>query len=135
FATPALPQPRWDGSDLRGRTLLLQAEQGLGDTLQFIRYAPLVKQRGGRVVVHCQPVLRQLLERAPGIDALVSAGDTMPPIDVCTPLLSVPGLLKTRLENVPAEIPYLSADPARVERWQKELERVGPGPRIGIAWQ
>jgi tetratricopeptide (TPR) repeat protein len=134
FPLPAFRQPRWDGAPLEGRTILLYAEQGLGDTLHFIRYAPLVKARGGRVVVQCQGALRPLLSRTPGIDQLAAWGEAAPPFDVWVPLMSLPHLLGTTLETVPADIPYLFADPERVAHWRRELAPL-PGCRVGIVWQ
>jgi tetratricopeptide (TPR) repeat protein len=134
FPLPAFRQPRWDGSPLEGRTVLLYGEQGLGDTLQFVRYAPLVKARGGRVVVQCQGSLLPLLTRTPGIDQLAAWGEASPPFDVWAPLLSLPHLVGTTLETVPADIPYLFADPERVAHWRRELAPI-PGFRVGIVWQ
>src|SRR5439155_18151332 len=97
FSPPPYRQPLWDGSALDGRTILLHAEQGLGDTLQFIRYAPLVKERGGWVVVACQKALLRLLARTPGVDQLVSYNEPFPPFDVYAPLLSLPRIFGTTL--------------------------------------
>jgi Flp pilus assembly protein TadD len=130
----SLAGQRWDGGDLEGKTVLLQAEQGLGDCLQFIRYAPLVQAKGGRVVVECPQALVQLLAACPGIDELVSQGSPLPPFDLCVPLVSLPGILKTTLDSVPAHVPYLFPDPERVKSWQRELSSC-QGFRIGIAWQ
>jgi tetratricopeptide (TPR) repeat protein len=127
-------EPLWDGSPLNGKTILLWAEQGLGDTLQAIRFAPLVKQRGGAVVVECQAPLVPLLSRCAGIDRLVPRGSPAPAVDVQAPLMSLPWLLGTTLETLPADVPYLFADPALVEQWRRELEGP-PGLKIGIAWQ
>jgi tetratricopeptide (TPR) repeat protein len=126
-------EPDWDGSPLNGRTILLYAEQALGDTIQFIRYAPLV-QAGGRVVVECQPALARLLASCPGIDQLVPRGSPLPPFDVQAALLSLPGLLGTTLQTVPANVPYLSAEAGLVAAWRRELGAV-TGCKIGIAWQ
>src|SRR5205823_15060238 len=93
-------EPAWDGSPLGGRTILLYAEQALGDTIQFIRYARLVKERGGTVVVECQPPLARLLASCPGIDRVVPRGSALPPFDVQAALLSLPGLLGTTMESV-----------------------------------
>lgn len=102
------PQPLWDGSNLEGRTILLYVEQGLGDTIQFIRFAPLVAQRGGKVVVAAQEPLVRLLTTVPGIDQVVAINQTFPEFDVQTPLLSLPYILGTNLETLPAQVPYLS---------------------------
>jgi tetratricopeptide (TPR) repeat protein len=142
-------QPLWDGSDLAGRTIFLHAEQGLGDTLQFIRYAPLVQQRGGRVLVECQPALMNLLSGLKGVDRLLPAGSPLPTFDVQAPLGSLPGIFKTTLETIPKSIPYLGADRKLVQQWKRELRatfcatdvltphsaRRTPHFLIGIAWQ
>jgi hypothetical protein len=128
------PQPFWDGSPLEGRTILIHTEQGLGDTLQFIRYVPLVKQRGGTVIVECPTALGPLLASCAGIDRLIAWGAPLPAFDVHAPLLSLPRIFGTTLANVPADVPYLSADAALVESWRSELSGV-PGVKIGIAWQ
>ncbi len=128
------PQPRWDGSRLDGRTILLHAEQGLGDTLQFIRYAPLVHGQGGKVVVECQPPLLRLLTGARGIDQLVATGTPLPPFDVQSPLPSLPGIFRATLETLPNEMPYLQAEAKLVAHWRQELQSLR-GWRVGIAWQ
>jgi tetratricopeptide (TPR) repeat protein len=133
-ATARFFQPRWDGSPLEGRTVLLFVEQGLGDTLNFIRYAPLVKQRGGTVIAECQPALLPLLRGFPGVDVLLPQGAPVPGFDVQAPFMSLPGIFQTRLDSIPAEIPYLFADPGLSEHWHNELEKT-PGFKIGIAWQ
>ena len=127
-------EPTWDGSPLGGRTILIHAEQGLGDALQFIRYARLVKERGGTVVVECPKALVRILASCPGIDRLVAAGSPLPPFDVQAPLVSLPRLLGTTLATVPADVPYLFADADLVERWQRELSGYHAF-RVGIAWQ
>lgn len=133
-ALPAFARPLWDGTPLSGRTILLFAEQGLGDTLHFVRYANLLKQQGARTIVACQKPLLRLLETCPGVDQLVDVQGTLPPFDVCAPLLSLPGILKTTLETIPAPIPYLSADPQLTEQWRQRLDAL-PARKVGIAWQ
>ena len=131
---PPFQPPLWDGSPLDGRTILVHAEQGLGDTLQFIRYVPLVQQRGGRVILVCQPSLIRLLTRSLGIEQLLAQGDPLPEFDLHVPLLSLPGLLGTTLESVPADVPYLEAEPQLVAAWRQRLGSY-PGFKIGIIWQ
>ena len=135
---PELPEfhkPRWDGSPLNGRTIVLYGEQGLGDKLQFMRYAPLVKARGGRVVVACNQVLLPILSRCAGIDEFVPIpGGELPPFDVYAPLLSLPGILGTTLETIPAEVPYLFADPELVQSWKEKLSGQ-TAFKVGIVWQ
>ncbi|MGD9720648.1 MAG: tetratricopeptide repeat protein [Pirellulales bacterium] len=128
------PQPRWEGAAVPGKTVFIVGEQGLGDAIQFVRYAALVKERSqGRVLLHCQPRLRRLLETAAGVDAFLanSGGE---PFDYWVPLLSLPHVFGTTLETVPAAAPYLSAQPDRVRRWRHELASQ-PGFKVGIAWQ
>jgi len=127
-------QPLWDGSELKGKTILLFAEQGLGDTLQFVRYVSLVKQRGATVVVTCPEPLVRILATCVGIDRLVVSGTELPPCDVQAPLLSLPGLFRTSPARIPAAVPYLSTEIALVEHWRRELAPIG-GFKVGIAWQ
>jgi tetratricopeptide (TPR) repeat protein len=135
FKQPAFSGPRWDGGDLPGKTLLLWAEQGLGDTLQLVRYAAPLKERGASVLLLCPAALHPLLESCAGIDRLIPAGgDEMPAHDVQAPLMSLPGILGTTVANVHSPIPYLSAGPSRVLHWQRELAPV-TGFRIGVCWQ
>jgi tetratricopeptide (TPR) repeat protein len=129
-----LPRPAWDGSPLGGRTLLVHMEQGVGDMIQFLRYAPLVQRQGSTVLVECPASLVQLFSTCRGIDWLVAEGTPLPPFDVHAPLLSLPRLLGTTLATVPAAVPYLAAEPARVERWQRKLAPLG-GFKVGITWQ
>jgi tetratricopeptide (TPR) repeat protein len=128
-------QPAWDGAPLDGRTILLYAEQGLGDTLQFVRYAAAVRSRVGRVLVECQPALLPLLQRCPGIDQVVASDGTLPSFDVHASILSLPGILGTTLATIPADIPYLFAEESLIERWRGELGRLADGLRVGIVWQ
>ncbi len=128
------PQPLWDGSKLAGRTILLHAEQGFGDTLQFIRFAPLVKAFGGTVIVSVPAPLLPVLKSVSGIDLLVSEGSTLPPIDVQAPLLSLPGIMGTTAETIPVNVPYLKAAPPIIDQWQVKLKPL-LGMRIGINWQ
>jgi tetratricopeptide (TPR) repeat protein len=133
FVVRPFTQEMWDGSRLDGKTILLHAEQGLGDTLQFVRYAPLVKEFGGTVIVACQQVLLNLLSRSPGIDQLVPQESFTGRADQHAPFLSLPHIFKTTLATIPATVPYIFADPALVEKWRPEL--AGPGFKIGISWQ
>jgi tetratricopeptide (TPR) repeat protein len=128
------PQPFWDGTSLEGKTILLYAEQGFGDTIHFIRYASLLRQRGGTVLFECPPVLRELLAGVAGVDRLLTPGEGLPPFDVRALLVSLPGLFCTTLATIPAQVPYLSADPERIAHWRKELEPL-QGFKVGIVWQ
>ena len=110
----AFTTPPWDGSSLSGRTILLHEEQGAGDTLQFIRYASLVKKYGGQVIFWGPASLLRLLASCPGVDRVASRDAGLPPFDVHASLLSLPGLLGTTLQTIPAAIPYLEACPEEV---------------------
>lgn len=134
LAKRRLPGRRWDGSPLQGKRLLIRYEQGLGDTFQFIRYAPWLKQRGAFVIFEGQPSAREILSRTPGIDQFVTRGDKVSGIDFFTTLLSLPGLFQTRLETIPAPIPYIHPDPAMAQAWKARLESLH-GFKVGIAWQ
>jgi Flp pilus assembly protein TadD len=127
-------QPVWDGSPLDGRTILIHAEQGYGDLLQFVRYAPLVKARGGTVLVECAAPMHPLLSRCGGIDALLPKKPPLPAFDVHAPLMSLPGILGTTVATIPADVPYLSVPDELVERWRRELEPI-EGFRVGIGWR
>ncbi|TSK04510.1 MAG: tetratricopeptide repeat protein [Geobacter sp.] len=134
-ATVELPLPVWRGEDLCGRTILLQCEQGLGDTLQFVRYAPLVAERGGRVVVRCQlPILKSLIARVPGVSAVCAPGEAIPPCELQVQLASLPHLFGTTLEAMPPWRPYLIPDPRRAALWDLVLEE-GARLRVGLVWR
>ena len=155
MAPRSFPQPLWDGSALGGRTILLHAEQGLGDTLQFIRYLPLVQKQGGNVIFECQPAVR-LLCGFPAIGRLIAQGSPLPAFDVHAPLLSLPRLFDTALASIPAAVPYLHSDPRLVTYWRRQASGLQcPGSEfesatsdtghrtwerkrrflVGIAWQ
>ena len=127
-------RPSWDGTPLNGRTILLRADQGFGDTIHFIRYAPLLRAQGGRVLLECQPALATLLEDAPGVDDLVPRGEDFPPFDVHAPLLSLPWLFRTSLETIPARVPYLEVDSRRREAWEERVED-GRDFKVGFSWE
>ncbi|ASG21507.1 hypothetical protein Y958_12310 [Nitrospirillum viridazoti CBAmc] len=130
-------QPLWRGQRAQGRppTLLLHAEQGLGDTLQFCRYAPLAAERGYAVVLEVQRPLLRLLRSLPGVAegriSLVAAGDPLPPFDLHCPLMSLPLAFRTTLDTVPAVTPYLAAD---LSRWRDAVAAGGSGLKVGLVW-
>jgi tetratricopeptide (TPR) repeat protein len=127
-------QPQWDGSALGGRTILIHAEQGFGDVLQFIRYAPLVKARGSTVLVECPAPLHPILARCRGIDRLLPQKAPLPPFDVHAPVMSLPGIFGTTVDTIPADCPYLAVPDELVERWRRELEPI-EGFKVGICWR
>jgi tetratricopeptide (TPR) repeat protein len=126
-------QPAWDGSDLNGRRILLHAEQGMGDSIQFVRYLPMVKQRGGRITLACPKELIPLFNQLTDADQITAVDQPLPEFDVHCPLVSLPRVLGTRLETIPAEIPYLKADPPRSARWRERLPR-DARRKVGLAW-
>jgi tetratricopeptide (TPR) repeat protein len=130
-----LSSPCWAGEPFVGRTLLVHHEQGLGDTLQFVRYLPLAKARGGKVLLEAPRALRSLLRQAAGADEILELSPNAPsrvPHDLHIPLLSLPGLCGTTSANVPAQIPYLFADPAQSVAWAERLDPLRLN--VGIVW-
>ena len=146
--TRALPEPRWDGAAFPGRTVMVHAEQGMGDVLQFLRYVPMVKERGGSVIVAVPPDLVSLAATCPGADEVVAENGEMPACDMHVALMSLAGIFGTSLATVPAKVPYLGVDEGRVGKWRARLGVINPAPngarlantggrvaKVGIAWQ
>jgi hypothetical protein len=128
------PVPQWLGDRaLPGRSILLHAEQGFGDTIQFARYVALVARMGAQVIFEVQPSLKSLLVSIEGATATIARGRPLPAFDLYCPLLSLPLALGTDEATIPAEIPYIHAPADRVERWRERL-RATRSPRIGLAW-
>jgi tetratricopeptide (TPR) repeat protein len=115
------------------RTILLLAEQGLGDTIQFIRYAPLLAQMGANVVLEVQPELKALLSTVSGVASCHARGETLPAFDVYCPLGSLPLALKTETSSVPATLPYVRTDDAQIAKWRPALGGL-PGKRVALTW-
>ncbi len=129
-----MERPRWDGSAPAGKTVLAWCEQGLGDAIMCVRFAGLLQERGARVVLECPGLLLPLFSGCAGIDGLVAEGQPLPPHDAQVPLMSLPGLLGVTPANVPGRVPYLSAEPERVQAWRRRLLENGK-VRVGIVWQ
>ena len=129
---PNYPQPEWAGQDLRGKTILLYCEQGFGDTIQFVRYAPQLKALGAQVVLLAQPELVHLGRGFSGVDAIVDSTRELA-FDYYIPLLSLPRVFGTDLSSIPVGIPYVMPDPERQNRWQEWLSGES-GPRVGVVW-
>ena len=127
-------QAEWKGEGVSGRTVLIYAEQGFGDTIQFVRYAPLMARRGGRVIVECQPELKDLFMSVEGVQQVVAKGEALPRLDLHIPMLSLPHVFGTTLEDVPAEVPYLFPDKRRIGCWQGKLARYGLACKVGLVW-
>ena len=135
FPTPqrTYPQPLWRGEDLGGKTIFLHPEQGLGDTLQFMGFVPLVARRAERVVLECPPELARLAGTLEGPQTLVAPGEAPGNFDVHCPLVSLPLALGTTLETLPCPVPYLAAPGDLVDQWAERLRDL-PGPKIGLVW-
>ncbi len=133
-AIPALPGLLWDGSLLEGRTILLYADSGLGDGIQFLRYAKQAAGRGGRVILACRQPLVRLAASAPGLDTVVGEGENLPALDVHAPLMSMPRILGETQIPERACVPYLHPDREAVLRHRARLLAL-PGLRVGVVWQ
>ena len=118
---PELGRPLWDGSPLTGRTLLIHMEQGRGDMIQFVRYAPLAAATGGRVVVCSVPELVPLLSTAEGVSLAVDRNGSLPDFDVHIPVVSLPFIFKTTLATIPNRVPYLFPDPIKAAEWRTRI--------------
>ena len=129
---PSFEKPRWYLDAPVDARVLVWAEQGYGDTMQFVRYVPMVKARAGTVILEIHPNLRCLLDGFGGAVTVVS-GEAVPEHDFHIPMLSLPGLFGTTVDSVPANIPYLSGDPERVTYWRERL--AGDGRTIGLSWR
>ena len=122
-------------ADVAERELFIHSEQGFGDTLQFVRYLPLVKSLGGDIVFEVREELYDLLLDFPGVDKLTVLSVGHPPqeaYDCCIPLMSLPGLFKTTLATIPDSVPYISASPEKQVYWQRRIN--GGQPKIGLVW-
>lgn len=127
-------QPMWEGQELNGRTLLLWSEQGFGDTIQFVRYVPLLVQRGARVILEVQPPLVSFLEKMDGVAQVVPRGKTVPKCDFQLPFMSLPRVFGTTLQTIPSNVPYLRADEKLLERWQQRIPREPGSLNVGLVW-
>src|SRR5256886_5022919 len=129
-----LPGTRWTGTEpLAGRTLLVYADQGLGDTLQFCRYIPMLEALGANVVFEVQPVLKPLLGSLAMRGTLIGRGEALPEFDLHIPLLSVPLAVRTELDCIPGGVPYLRVPPAAIRWWGERLAAL-PGLKVGLHW-
>ncbi len=127
-------KPQWTGADPAGKRILVHAEQGYGDTIQFMRYLPLLAAKGAKVIFECPPLLADLARRLAGVADVVAPGRT-PQHDLHVPLLDLPGLFGTTVENIPAQVPYIEVPAAARRRWADFAIQLPKGKRIGIAWR
>jgi tetratricopeptide (TPR) repeat protein len=131
---PYAGRPRWDGADLHGKAILLYAEQGFGDALQFARYVPMVAERGGRVILGCRSQLKALFEQANWDCSVVDASEPPPEFDLCCSLLSLPRIFGTTQATIPAQVPYLNAEAGKAARWEARLAADGDAMKVGLVW-
>jgi hypothetical protein len=129
----AAEAPLWAGEDLSGSTILLHAEQGIGDTLQFSRYVKIAARSAGAVLLEVEAELVELMSSLDPTVTVIARGAPLPPFDVHAPIPSLPGLFGTRLSGIPADIPYLRADAAGIARWRDRLDGLN-GLKIGLVW-
>ena len=129
-------QPSWDRleTDIRGRTILLYAEYGFGDTIQFIRYAPLIAERGAKVIVECQRELTSLLQNAEGIQKVIPSGEQLPEFDTHCSLMMLPALFNTTVGTIPNKMPYLTSNAVLAEKWLQKLRNDAAKLKAGIVW-
>lgn len=123
----------WDGSPLNGKTILLYNEQGFGDAIQFVRYVPMVLERGGRIVLQCRPQLYRLFQSVAGVE-LIDTEDPAPKYDVCCPMMSLPRVFKANLASIPAPVSYLAPPRELAAAWRQKLGDARGKLRVGLAW-
>ncbi|MFQ5685373.1 MAG: tetratricopeptide repeat protein [Candidatus Scalindua sp.] len=134
--TQAFQQPRWDGTPLNGRSILVHTEQGFGDTIQFVRYLPMVQAKGGHVILECQNSLFRLLKNNAGVYDVIERTpncELLSHIDVHVPLLSLPGIFGTTFDTIPSVTPYIVADPDLTTQWRTRLSHSN-AYKVGIVW-
>ncbi|MEW6001772.1 MAG: tetratricopeptide repeat protein [Nitrospirota bacterium] len=127
-------QPLWDGFDISGKTILLHAEQGLGDVIQFIRYVPLVVEKGAKIIIECQYQLISLFQNIEGVRQIIAQGEPLPSFDIHCPLLSLPLIFGTTVDNIPAEMPYIKVNAALLRKWEDKVEDDNSKLKVGLAW-
>jgi len=138
FTTPMreFDRPMWDGSDPRGRTILVHTEQGFGDVIQMARYLPMVADLGARIYIECFAPLKPLMENVRGVTRVMVAGIKLPDFDLHCPVMSLPRAFRTTLETIPNQVPYLTAPQRKREIWKPRIEQAARGRRwrVGLMW-
>jgi hypothetical protein len=138
---PHFVQPQWRGEEIAGKTILLHLEQGRGDAIQFIRYAPSIAARGGKVFLHCPPEIASLMESVPGIARIITTEEQCE-FDLHCPLMSLPHAMGTTLATIPANVPYIRADKDLAQAWAERLapdvlapsNLAAPPRHVGLVW-
>ena len=126
------PGQKWDGTDPAAKTILLASEQGHGDTIQFVRYAKLIADRGATVIVSADAALHPILRTVPGVSQVIEPGNE-PAFDTVAQMASLPRLMGTRIDTIPADVPYISADADRAAKWKDRIRDEGK-IKVGIVW-
>ena len=126
--------PLWNGSDLAGKRVVLHAEQGFGDAIQFVRYAPMVAARGARVVLQCQPELQRLFRSIQEVDQVINDEQEAPAVDLHCPLMTLPMRFGTTVQSIPSRVPYLWADANEIRKWRDRLSGFDGTLKVGISW-
>jgi len=139
LSSPEIPYPKldrqmWDGSDITGKTLAVVAEQGLGDTIMFARYAPILASRGVRTILFCDPALAPLMKSLGGDISIFTGGNAVPSFDFHVPVLSLPHRLGTTVATIPGEVPYLKIDELLRQKWREKLSPWDGTLKAGLAW-
>ncbi len=127
-------KPIWNGEDIAGRTILIHAEQGYGDTIQFVRYVPLVAVRTTRIYMECPRNLKRLLSHMEGVRQVIARGDPLPKFDVHCPLMTLPKVFGTTLESIPSENPYLKVEPDLKRIWKERINSKNSNFKVGLIW-
>jgi hypothetical protein len=131
---PSYPRPEWRGeAELQGKTILLVAEQGFGDAIQFARYAPMVAALGAKVLLGVRSPLTALMAQVPGVSQVIGGGETLPDFDLYCPLMTLPLAFGTELATIPSRVPYIKPPEERVAKWRDRLPESGR-LRVGICW-
>ncbi|HVT87537.1 MAG TPA: tetratricopeptide repeat protein [Tepidisphaeraceae bacterium] len=132
---PGREQPIWDGQPLDGKRLLIYAEQGLGDSIQFIRYMPLAAERGARIILQIPKELNRLLKDIPNVANVILDTETVPEVDFHCPLLNLPLVMGTSMDTIPANVPYVKAEDELSSRWRERLQPFKNSFKVGLTWQ
>ncbi len=134
FSRREFSQQSWDSSDISGKTILLYAEQGFGDTIQFIRYVPLVAKKVTKIIIECQQQLISLFQNIEGIQQIIAYGEQLPLFDIYCPLLSLPLIFRTTIDTIPAEIPYIKVDEVLLQKWKDKTKEHKSEFKVGLSW-
>jgi tetratricopeptide (TPR) repeat protein len=137
YRARSFTQPLWDGGDIEGRTILLYSEtgyEGFGDVIQFIRYAPLISERGAKVIVECRNEIRTLLENVKGVEQVATNNGHLPAFDLHCPFMSLPFVFRTTLESIPSTTPYITVGRQLVRKWEERIQDNRSKFNIGLVW-